>query len=148
MSTTHAASVTPTTLVTFALHEHTYCVDVSRVQEVLRPQQRTRVPLAPPAVAGLINLRGQVMTAIDLRTQLDLPSREEGHDPLVVVIRVPGDPVGLLVDSIGAVVEGHPDDYEPSPHTLPAAVRDLLRGVYKTTDSLLLDLDVDRAITT
>ena len=138
----------PATLVTFTLHDHTYGVDVARVQEVLRPQQRTRVPLAPPAVAGLINLRGQVMTAIDLRTQLDLPPRPAGHEPLVVVIRVPGDPVGLLVDSIGAVVEGHHDDYEPSPHTLTPAVRALLRGVYKTPDSLLLDLDVDRALTT
>ena len=148
MSAIKPTETSTTTLVTFTLADHTYCVNVDRVQEVLRPQQRTRVPLAPPAVAGLINLRGQVMTAIDLRTQLDLPPRPDTHEPLVVVIRVPGDPVGLLVDSIGAVVEGHPDHYETSPSTLAPTVRALLRGAYKTPDSLLLDLDVDRAVTT
>lgn len=137
-----------TSLVTFTLAEHTYCVDVARVQEVLRPQPRTRVPLAPPAVAGLINLRGQVMTAIDLRTQLALPVLPDGHEPMVVVIRVPGDPVALLVDSIGSVVEADDSAFEPSPHTLTASVRDLVHGAYKTHDSLLLALDIDRALHT
>lgn len=137
-----------TSLVTFTLAEHTYCVDVTRVQEVLRPQPRTRIPLAPPAVAGLINLRGQVMTAIDLRTQLDLPPRPDGHEPMVVVIRVPGDPVALLVDTIGSVVEADDADFEVSPPTLAANIRDLVHGAYKTPDSLLLALDIDRALTT
>lgn len=138
----------PVSLVTFALADHAYCVDVARVQEVLRPQPRTRVPLAPPAVAGLINLRGQVMTAIDLRIQLGLPARPDGHEPMVVVIRIPGDPVALLVDTIGAVVDADPDNYEPSPATLATGIRDLVRGAYKTPESLLLALDIDRALTT
>lgn len=142
------ATSAPVSLVTFALAEHTYCVDVARVQEVLRPQPCTRVPLAPPAVAGLINLRGQVMTAIDLRTQLALPPRPDGHEPMVVVIRVPGDPVALLVDAIGSVVEADSADFAASPPTLTTAVRDLVLGAYKATDSLLLALDIDRALTT
>lgn len=140
--------MTAVSLVTFTLAEHIYCVDVARVQEVLRPQPRTRVPLAPPAVAGLINLRGQVMTAIDLRTQLRLPAQPEGHEPMVVVIRVPGDPVALLVDAIGSVVEADDTDFEPSPPTLSPEVRELVRGAYKAHDALLLVLHIDRAITT
>src|SRR5690349_9788083 len=91
-------------LATFTLDGHSFGIAVEQVQEVLRSQSRTRVPLAPPAVAGLVNLRGQVLTAIDLRTQLGLPPRE-GAEPMVVVVRVGGEPISLLVDAIGDVVD-------------------------------------------
>lgn len=133
-------------LATFRLADLTYGVDVAKVQEVLRRQTRTRVPLAPPAVAGLINLRGQVLMAIDLREQLELPSRAEDEEPMVIVIRVSGEPVALLVDSIGAVLDVDDGQFEPPPDTLTGSVRELIVGAYKLPDHLLLALDVDRAV--
>ncbi len=134
-----------TQLATFSLAGHTFGIAVDRVQEVLRSQARTRVPLAPPQVAGLVNLRGQVLTAIDLRVPLGLPERTEG-EPMVVVVRVGGEPVSLLVDTIGDVVEVEERDFEPPPDTLTDATRDLIVGAYKLTDRLLLALDADRAV--
>jgi purine-binding chemotaxis protein CheW len=93
-----------TQLVTFRLGGALYGVDVTQVQEVLHQQQRTRVPLAPRTVAGLVNLRGQVVLAVDLRARLALPDRAEGDDPMMVVVRVGGETVSLLVDHVGEVV--------------------------------------------
>jgi len=135
-----------TRLVTFTLEGRSYGIDVTAVQEVLRGLPRTRIPLAPSALAGLINLRGQVLTAIDLREQLGLPPRPSDQDPMLVVIRVAGEPVALLVDSIGSVVDVGSEQFEPPPDTLNGPTRELIRGAYKLTDRLLLSLDVDRAI--
>lgn len=135
-----------TRLVTFALDGRRYGVAVDAVQEVLRGQPRTRVPLAPATVAGLINLRGQVLTAIDLREQLGLPAYSGEEEPMLVVIRVAGEPVALLVDSIGSVVDVDADQFESPPDTLTGIARDLILGAYKLQDQLLLALDVDRAV--
>ncbi len=134
-----------TQLATFTLDAHTFGIDVDQVQEVLRSQPRTRVPLAPPHVVGLVNLRGQVMDAIDLRVPLGLPPRV-GGEPMVVVVRVGGEPVSLLVDSIGDVVEVAEADFEPPPDTLIDARRDLILGAYKLPNLLLLALNADRVV--
>lgn len=133
-------------MVTFTLDGHLYGVDVAAVQEVLRGQTRTRIPLAPRTLAGLINLRGQVLSAIDLRELLDLPARDADTEPMLVVIRVDGEPVALMVDSIGSVVDVDDDQFEPPPDTLTGSSRDLLLGAYKLDEQLLLALDVDRAV--
>jgi purine-binding chemotaxis protein CheW len=133
-------------MVTFTLDGHLYGVDVAAVQEVLRGQARTRIPLAPRTVAGLINLRGQVLSAVDLRALLELPARDDDAEPMLVVIRVGGEPVALLVDSIGAVVDVDADQFEPPPDTLAGTARDMLLGAYKLEDRLLLALDVGRAV--
>ena len=135
-----------TRLVTFSLEGRWYGVDVTAVQEVLRGLPRTRIPLAPSALSGLINLRGQVLTALDLREQLGLGPRPADREPMLVVIRVSGEPVALLVDSIGAVVDVEGDQFEPPPDTLAGPTRDLIQGAYKLSDHLLLSLDVTRAI--
>ena len=135
-----------TRLVTFVLEDRAYGVDVDAVQEVLRGLPRTRIPLAPRTLAGLINLRGQVLTAIDLREQLELPPADPESEPMLVVIRVAGEPAALLVDSIGAVVDVENDQFEPPPDTLIGPSRDLILGAYKLTDRLLLSLDVERAV--
>ena len=135
-----------TRMVTFTLDGRLYGVDVDAVQEVLRGQTRTRIPLAPGTLAGLINLRGQVLSAIDLRVQLELPVRDAETEPMLVVIRVDGEPVALLVDSIGSVVDVDADQFEPPPDTLSGSSRELLLGAYKLDNQLLLALDVDRAV--
>jgi purine-binding chemotaxis protein CheW len=135
-----------TQFVTFTLDDRTYGIGVGAVQEVLRGLPRTRIPLSPSALAGLINLRGQVLTAIDLREQLALPPRPAAQDPMMIVIRVAGEPVALLVDTIGSVVDVEADQFEPPPDSLNGPTRNLIHGVYKLADRLLLSLDVDRAI--
>ena len=132
-------------MVTFTLDGHLYGVEVDAVQEVLRGQTCTRIPLAPHTVAGLINLRGQVLSAIDLRALLDLPP-QEGAEPMLVVIRVGGEPIALLVDTIGSVVDVDAAQFEPPPDTLSGPSRELLLGAYKLEDQLQLALDVNRAV--
>jgi purine-binding chemotaxis protein CheW len=133
-------------LATFWLDGDLFGVEVEHVQEVLRSQSITRVPLAPPAVAGLINLRGQVVTAIELRERLGRPARPEGEEPVVIVVRLHGEAVSLLVDSIADVVDVDLRDFEAPPDTLDGAGRDLIRGAYKLSGQLLLALDVNRAV--
>lgn len=129
---------------TFTLADDLYGVEVERVQEVLRHQQFTPVPQAPAAVGGLINLRGQVVTAVDLRTVLGLERRDTGKEPMNVVVRVGGEAVSLLVDFIGGVVNVSEDQFERPPDTLRGKQRDFIRGAYKLEDRLLMALDVDR----
>ena len=150
MSTATAAPTVPDTsqLATFWLDGDLYGVEVEHVQEVLRSQSITRVPLAPPAVAGLINLRGQVVTAIELRERLGRKPRPEGQEAVVIVVRLHGEAVSLLVDSIADVVDVHVRDFEAPPDTLDGAGRDLIRGAYKLSGQLLLSLDVNRAVGT
>lgn len=133
-------------LTTFWLADHLYGVEVGHVQEVLRAQDLTRVPRAHPAVAGLLNLRGQVVTAVQLRERLGLPPRAPGEKAILVVVRLDGEVVSLLVDAIGDVVDVAEDTFEMPPETLDGAVRDLIRGAYKLDGHLLLALDVARAV--
>lgn len=131
--------------VTFTLDGALYGVDVTRVQEVLRSHTRTRVPLAPDVVAGLVNLRGQVVLSIDLRRRLRLIDRATDIDPMMVVVQVAGEPVNLLVDTIGDVMEVGPDSFSPPPDTIEPEARELILGAHKLEHGLLLVLDVDRA---
>ncbi len=121
-------------------------VEVVQVQEVLRFQDMTHVPTAPAAVDGLINLRGQIVPAIDLRTCLGLPPRPEGQRPMNVVVRLEDGACSLLVDEIGDVVEVEADTFEAPPQNLAEAARGLIRGVYKMDGSLLLILDTEAAL--
>jgi purine-binding chemotaxis protein CheW len=130
---------------TFRLAGHEFGIDVLRVQEVIRYQEMTRVPLAPPVVEGLINLRGQIVTALDLRRRLELPDRNADQLPMNVVIRTDDGPVSFLVDDIGDVVEVDETTFERPPETLRGVPRQLIEGVYKLEGRLLLILHTDRA---
>lgn len=122
-------------------------VDVLRVQEVIRHQPMTAVPLAPPDVRGLINLRGQIVPAIDLRRRLGLPPAAAGAAPPTnVVIRTADGPASLLVDEIGDVVSPAADTLEPPPATLGGSARELVAGVYKLEGRLMLVLDTQKAV--
>lgn len=131
--------------VTFTLDGTLYGVDVTRVQEVLRSHTRTRVPLADPTIAGLVNLRGQVVLTVDLRTRLHIAGKLEGREPMMVVVEVAGEPVSLLVDEIGDVVQVDGSTFENPPDTLTGAMRELILGAHKLDHRLLLVLDVDQA---
>ena len=131
---------------TFFLDGLFFGVGVQKVQEVIRFQEMTRVPQAPPVVSGLINLRGQIVTALDLRRRLGLREREAGQRPMNVVVRTDDGVVSLLVDEIGDVVEVDQESFEPPPETLRGVARELVRGVYKLKDRLLLLLDTERVV--
>ncbi len=133
-------------LCTFYLDGHLFGVDAQTVQEVIRYQEMTRVPQAPLAVSGLINLRGQIVTAIDLRTRLGLKPRESGKLPMNVVVRSDDGAVSLLVDQIGDVIEVDSEHFETPPDTLQGAARELVQGAYKLEGRLLLLLNCEAAV--
>lgn len=132
---------------TFQLQDFVFGIAVESVQEIIRYQQMTPVPLAPATVHGLINLRGQIVTAIDLRQRLELPALPDGSLPTNVIVQTPDGAVSLLVDEIGDVVEVDASAYELPPETLHGVARSLVTGVYKLEGRLLLVLDVAAAIT-
>lgn len=134
-------------LCTFLVDELHFGVPVEHVQEVLRYQEMTPVPLAPAVVAGLINLRGHIVTALDLRARLGLaPRGPDDRTAMNVVIRIGDSTVSLLVDDIGDVVEVEQGSFESTPPTLHASIRSLVGGVYKLKGELLLLLEAGLAI--
>jgi purine-binding chemotaxis protein CheW len=128
-------------LCTFSLDGLLFGIPVADVQEVIRFQQLTPVPLVTNAVRGLINLRGQIVTAIDPRDRLGLPRRADDARPMNVVVHTTIGPVSLLVDEIGDVVDVPPGLFEPPPEMLDAAIRELVKGAHKLPGRLLLVLD-------
>lgn len=130
---------------TFHLGDHLYGIDVRAVREVLARSNITPVPLAPPSVVGVTNLRGQIVTAIDLRRRLDLPERPAGIEPVSVVVEVDDELVSFLVDQAGDVLAVSDEEFERPPETLRGAARDLLLGAYKLSSQLVLLLDPMRA---
>ena len=139
-------SATQQQFCTFIIQGLLFGVEVETVQEVIRHQEMTGVPLAPAVVAGLINLRGQIVTAIDLRRRLGVRDRLEGELPMNVVVRTGDGAVSLLVDEIGDVVEVEESNFEATPDTLASTSRELIRGVYKLKNELLLVLDTQRSV--
>ena len=137
---------TTTQLCTFFLDQLFFGIEVEKVQEVTRYQEMTRIPLAPPVVGGLINLRGQIVTAIELRRRLDLSDHSPDLLQLNVIVRSGEETASLLVDDIGDVLEVSEEDFETPPDTFTSQVRDLIRGAYKLKDRLLLFLDVDKVV--
>jgi len=131
---------------TFSLKDEFFGVPVQQVQEVIRYQEMTRVPLVPEAIRGLINLRGQIVMAVDLRRRLSMEDRPPSELPMNVVVRTDDGAVSFLVDEIGDVLEVQEDSFEAPPETLRGPSRDLVRGVYKLDGRLLLVLNTERAL--
>ncbi|HEY8532285.1 MAG TPA: chemotaxis protein CheW [Micromonospora sp.] len=133
---------------TFEVDDQLFGVEVGAVQEVLSFSEYTPVPLAPSSVGGLFNLRGQVIAAVDLRVQLGLERRVIDGPVMNVILRADDEPVSLLVDRIGEVIDLDDSRFEPPPDTLSGPVRDLVVGTYKLDDRLMLALDVKAAVDT
>ncbi|KAA6464821.1 chemotaxis protein CheW [Acidobacteria bacterium AB60] len=122
---------------TFVLDRLLFGIEVEKVQEVIRYQEMTPVLTAPDSIAGLMNLRGQIVTAVDLRRRMGLPKNEEGGLPMNVVICTSEGAVSLLVDRIGEVVETEPETFESLPDSVRGEVRQTTTGVYKLEHGLL-----------
>jgi purine-binding chemotaxis protein CheW len=129
---------------TFSVAGLLFGIDVLRAQEVLRYRPLTRVPKAPEVIEGLMNLRGQIVMAIDTRRLLDLPPRGAGEQPMNVVIRSESGAVSLLVDEIGDVLDLEDAAFELPPANLDGATRKFIRGVFKLDHQLLLVLDPEQ----
>lgn len=125
-------------LCTFKVGDITFGLEVTRVQEVLRYQEMTPVPLAPPHIRGLLNLRGQIVMAVDLRSLIQLPPQVEGALPMNVVIEGDEGSLSLLVDTIGDVIEVDKDAFEAVPSTMKPAQRKLVSAICKLPGALLL----------
>ena len=132
--------------VTVTIAGQLFGVPVLMVQDVLGPQKITRIPLAPPEVAGALNLRGRIVTAIDVRRRLGLPRHESRHECMSVVVDCGGELYSLIVDVVGEVLSLPNDAYEPNPATLDRMWRDVSVGIYRLEQKLLLVLDVDRLL--
>jgi purine-binding chemotaxis protein CheW len=137
----------PRLLCTFQVEDLYLGLDIASVQEVLRGQAVTRLPLATEAVRGIINLRGRIIPAIDLRCCLELEAAPEGAIPASLVVRAP-EAVSLLVDDVEDVVEIAEEALEPIPETMRAGTREVLRGVVQRPGRLLLELDLGRILRT
>lgn len=122
-------------------------VPVLVVRDVLGPQTITRIPLAPPEVAGSLNLRGRIVTAIDLRRRLSLAPRPADQQPMSIVVEMAGELYSMLADGVGEVVPLRSEDSSPNPPTLDALWREVSRGVHRRDGQLLIVLDVERILT-
>ena len=131
---------------TFQVGEGYFGIPVEQVQEVVLPQPITPVPLAPKVVRGLINLRGQILTAIDLRYRLGLGEPGDAKKLMNVVVRTDDSPVSFLVDEIGEVLDVDEDSFEAPPETLQGDMRALIGGAYKLEGRLLLTLSTELAV--
>lgn len=132
-----------TQFATFHVGELFFGIEAIRVQEVLRYQEMTPIPLAPPAIRGLINLRGQIVAAVDTRCALGLPP-SGNNEPMNIILQTDDGPISLLVDSIGDVLEVPQTSYAPVPENVPSHQRDVIAGVYRLKDRLMHLLRSDR----
>ena len=131
---------------TFGVNGLLLGIEIERVQEVLRDQEITPVPLAHDSVLGLLNLRGQIVPAIDARRRLGLAERSAGDPVVHVIVRCADEAVSLAVDVADEVVDVGDDRCEHVPETLSTSIRRLITGIYKLDAALLLVLDADLAL--
>lgn len=135
-----------TDYLTLYLHDQIFGIPVLQTQDVLRGMQVTKVPLAPAEVAGALNLRGRIVTAINVRQSLGLPDYEGEKKPLSVVVELDQELYSLIIDKVGDVISIKDQDIEASPPTLDSIWRDISTGIFKTDDRLMLILDVPKLL--
>jgi purine-binding chemotaxis protein CheW len=136
----------PRDFVSIVIGGQLFGIPVLQVQDVLGPQRITRIPLAPPEVAGSLNLRGRIVTAIDIRTRLGLPELEDGKKRMSVVVDHGGELYSLMVDSVGEVLSLSEASFERNPATLDQRWREVSAGIYRLDSTLLVVLDVARLL--
>lgn len=132
--------------VTVIIAGQLFGLPISRVEDVFFLQSVTRVPLSCPEVAGVLNLRGRIVTAINMRQRLGVPPCEESGDPMAVGIAYKGESYGLIIDQVGEVLNLSEDDQEPNPANLDPRWRSVSKGVHKLKGELMVVLDVDEVL--
>jgi purine-binding chemotaxis protein CheW len=132
--------------VTFTIAGQMFGLPIAGVQDVFKPAHITRVPLAAAEIAGVLNLRGRIVTAIDMRHRLEVKPRETGDAPMAIGIEVKGESFGLLVDAVGEVLKLPDADRELNPINLDRKLAVLAGGVYRLEGQLMVVLDIDRVL--
>ena len=135
-----------TVYVTAMIDGQLFGLPIVRVQDVFIPERLTRVPLAPPEIVGVLNLRGRIVTLIDLRRRFGLGERKEGQDVMAIGVESRGESYGLLIDRVGEVVELEGVAREPNPVNLDQRLAQMSSGIYRLDDQLLVVVDVDRVL--
>jgi purine-binding chemotaxis protein CheW len=135
-----------TEYVTAMISDQLFGLPIARVQDVFMPDRITRVPLAAPEIAGVLNLRGRIVTAIDMRRRLGLPPRAGESAPLAIGIDLRGESYGLLIDNVGEVLRLPDSQREPNPVNLDRHLAAASAGVHRLEGQLLVILDVDRVL--
>jgi purine-binding chemotaxis protein CheW len=133
-------------LVTVKIADQLFGIPVLDVRDVLGPQRITRVPLAPPEVSGALNLRGRIVTAIDVRTRMGIAVDAEAKTCMSVVVDIHGELYSLIVDRVGEVMSLPSSDFERPPATLDPRWQEVSSGIYRLKDCLLVVLDVARLL--
>jgi purine-binding chemotaxis protein CheW len=139
-------STSVTELLTVFLDQQIFGIPILQVQDVLGTQQMTRIPLAAPEIAGSLNLRGRIVTAIHIRERLGLPHAPEGMKTMSIVVEHNHELYSLIFDRVGDVMNLPITDYEANPSTLPPKFRDVADGIYRLSDKLLVVLDVPKML--
>ena len=119
---------------------------ILRVQDVFMPERLTRVPLAPPEIAGVLNLRGRIVTLIDMRCRLGLDKRDKDVPPMAIGVESRGESYGLLIDSVGEVLKLDDESREPNPINLDPRLARVSAGIHRLEEQLLMVVDVDRVL--
>jgi purine-binding chemotaxis protein CheW len=132
--------------VTVMLDGQLFGLPIARVQDVFMPDRLTRVPLASPEIAGVLNLRGRIVTAVDLRRRLGMAARTDGRAAMAVGIELKGESYGLLIDAVGEVMKLSGDTREANPVNLDARLARVSAGVHRLDGQLMVILDVDRVL--
>ena len=135
-----------TEYVTVMLDGQLFGLPIARVQDVFMPDRLTRVPLAPPEIAGVLNLRGRIVTAVDLRVRLGMAPRSDGRPPMAVGIELKGESYGLLIDTVGEVMKLGDTTREPNPVNLDSRLARVSGGVHRLDGQLMVILDVDHVL--
>jgi purine-binding chemotaxis protein CheW len=135
-----------TEYVTAMIGGQLFGLPIVRVQDVFIPERLTRVPLAPPEIAGVLNLRGRIVTLIDLHRRFGLGQREDGNSSMAIGVESRGESYGLLIDSVGEVLKLDVAAREPNPINLDQRLARLSAGIYRLDGQLLIVVDVDRVL--
>jgi len=135
-----------TVYVTAMIDGQLFGLPIVRVQDVFIPERLTRVPLAPLEIVGVLNLRGRIVTLIDLRRRFSLGERKEGQDVMAIGVESRGESYGLLIDRVGEVVELEGVAREPNPVNLDQRLAQMSSSIYRLDDQLLVVVDVDRVL--
>ncbi len=132
--------------VTMIVGGQLFGIPVLEVHDVFVPSKLAYVPMAPPEVAGVLNLRGRIVTAIDLRQRLGFEPRETDAQVMAVVIEYQGEPYSLLVDEVGEVLSLEANCFERNPSNLDAKLRDVSNGIFRLEDRLMVVIQLDKII--
>jgi purine-binding chemotaxis protein CheW len=146
MSAAQNSEDTITEYVTAMIGGQLFGLPISRVQDVFIPERMTRVPLSSRDVAGVLNLRGRIVTAIDMRSRLGLPKNDSGRPPMAIGVDLRGESYGLLIDNVGEVLKLADDSREVNPVNLDPRMAKMASGIHRLDGALMVVLDVDRVL--